>query len=117
MKIGLSTYSLAGAFRAGLLDFPSIVTKIAEFGGEHVEVVPLGSDFTVDTEMVDKVLKAAKDANDGCMAGLVKFCREHLSPNLLKGFMMASWEDCVDAGFRRTQNLNGIDQLAAALRE
>ena len=63
MKIGLSTYSLAGAFRSGILDFPSIVTKIAEFGGEHVEVVPLGSDFTVDTEMVDKVLKAAKDAN------------------------------------------------------
>ena len=63
MKIGLSTYSLAGAFRSGILDFPSIVTKIAEFGGEHVEVVPLGSDFTVDTEMVDKVLKASKDAN------------------------------------------------------
>ena len=62
MKIGLSTYSLAGAFRSGILDFPSIITKIAEFGGENVEIVPLGSDFTVDTEMVDKVLKAAKDA-------------------------------------------------------
>ena len=35
---------------------------------------------------------------------------------LHKGFMMASWEDCVDAGFRRTQNLDGIDQLAEALR-
>ena len=34
---------------------------------------------------------------------------------LQKGFMMASWEACVDAGFWRTQNLNGIDQLAEAL--
>jgi len=69
------------------------------------------------TNWLSETRKAAKAANDGCMAGLVKFCREHLSPNLLKGFLMASWEDCVTTGYRRTQNLNGIDQLAKALRQ
>lgn len=73
------------------------------------EQVPCGTNWISETR------KAAKVANNECMVGLVKFCREHLSPQLLKGFLMASWEDCVDPGFRRTQNLNGIDQLAEAL--
>ena len=73
------------------------------------EQVPCGTNWLSETR------KSKKTANDECMAGLVKFCREHLSPNLLKGFMMASWEDCVNPGYRRTQNLNGIDQLAKAL--
>ena len=41
MKIGLSTYSLRGAFLDGRLDMPGIVRTIAEWGGEHAEIVPL----------------------------------------------------------------------------
>lgn len=38
MKIGMSTYSLSGAFRDGRLDMPGIIRTIAEWGGEHAEV-------------------------------------------------------------------------------
>lgn len=62
MKIGLSTYSLAGAFRKGEIDFTGIIAKVAEMGSEHVEIVPLGSDFTVDKEMPGKVVQAAAQA-------------------------------------------------------
>ena len=76
MKIGLSTYSLAGAFRKGEMDFPSIVTKIAEMGGECCEIVPLGIDFTKDEEMLGKVIQAAKDAN-------IPLCSYTFSANFL----------------------------------
>ena len=59
MKIGLSTYSLNGAFKDGRLDMPGIVRTIAEWGGEHVEVVPL-ADFIANPEM-PKQVKAEAD--------------------------------------------------------
>ena len=56
MKIGLSTYSLRGAYVDGRLDMPGIVRTIAEWGGEHVEVVPL-ADFLENPEL-PKLVKA-----------------------------------------------------------
>ena len=38
MKIGMSTYSLKGAFTDGRLDLPGIVRNAADWGAEHVEV-------------------------------------------------------------------------------
>ena len=53
--------------------------------------------------------------NDECMGNLVKFCRENLSPERLKGFLMASWEsDFGKEGFLE-KIFAGIDQLAAAV--
>ena len=55
--------------------------------------------------------------NDECMAGLVKFSREHISPSLLKGFLMASWTEAPGPGSNYLEsNIAGIDQLAAALK-
>ena len=45
----------------------------------------------------------------------VKFCRANISPERLKGFLMAPWSgDYDEKSFMKT-NLDGIDQLAAAL--
>ena len=53
--------------------------------------------------------------NDDCMAKLVRFCRANISPERLKGFLMAPWSgDYDERNFMKT-NLAGIDQLAAAL--
>ena len=53
--------------------------------------------------------------NDDCMAKLVRFCRANISPERLKGFLMAPWSgDYDEKSFMKT-NLDGIDQLAAAL--
>ena len=59
MKIGLSTYSLSGAFRDGRLDMPGIVRTIAEWGGEHAEVVPL-VDFLEHPEVKKQVKSEAE---------------------------------------------------------
>ena len=56
-----------------------------------------------------------KASNDGCMADMVKFCRANLSPDRLKGYLMAPWAgDFDEKNFLKT-NIAGIDQLAAAL--
>ena len=53
--------------------------------------------------------------NDECMGNLVKFCRANLSPDRLKGFLMAPWAGDFDGKNFLNANFAGIDQLAAAL--
>ncbi|MBP3405553.1 MAG: twin-arginine translocation signal domain-containing protein [Kiritimatiellae bacterium] len=72
--------------------------------------VPCSSNWCSDARVKAKV------GNDECMANLVKFCRKHVSPAKLKGFMMAPWTNCAYKGGPLTRNLQGIAQLAAALR-
>ncbi len=50
MKIGLSTYSLLKAIKAGEMDVLDVVQWIADNGGKHMEIVPYG--FT----LVDNIL-------------------------------------------------------------
>ena len=81
--------------------------------------------FTTNTDGFDQVpcssnwrsptrIKAGLK-NDDCMAKLVRFCRANISPERLKGFLMAPWSgDYDERNFMKT-NLAGIDQLAAAL--
>ena len=42
MKIGLSSYSISRAIRAGEMDILGAVRWVAENGGEHIEIVPSG---------------------------------------------------------------------------
>ena len=44
----------------------------------------------------------------------MKLCRASVSPEYLKGFLMASWLECQDEWAFRL-NCAGIDQLADAL--
>ncbi len=48
MKTGLSSYSLSRAIGAGEMDIFQAIEWIAENGGEHVEIVPIG--FSVDDQ-------------------------------------------------------------------
>ena len=52
--------------------------------------------------------------NSDCAGEVVKYCRANISPERLKGFMMASWTDCKGEGAFKF-NCDGMDQLAAAL--
>ena len=49
------------------------------------------------------------------IAGLGKFCRENISGEHLKGFMIAPWVGCTPES--NATNLEGIDLFSKALRE
>lgn len=62
MKLGLSSYSLSRAIKEGQLTIVDAVYWIAEHGGEHIEIVPIGFDLRQNPELIDKIKQAAKDA-------------------------------------------------------
>ena len=61
-----------------------------------------------------KLKASGKADNSDCAGEVVKFCRANVSPERLKGFMMASWTDCKGEGAFMF-NCAGMDQLAAAM--
>ena len=71
--------------------------------------VPCSSNWCSPTRLKAKV------KNDDCMAKMVKFCRANLSPEHLKGFLMAPWAGDYDEKDFLVKNFSGIDQLAAAM--
>ncbi|WP_372630355.1 sugar phosphate isomerase/epimerase family protein [Cohnella sp.] len=62
MKLGISSYSLWQAVERGELDYVDVVGKVAELGGEHVEIVPLGVDLTADSALVEAIRAKAAEA-------------------------------------------------------
>jgi len=62
MKIGLSTYSLLSAIKAGEMDVLDVVEWIAENGGEHMEIVPYGFTLVDNEDLADEVRERAKEA-------------------------------------------------------
>ena len=64
---------------------------------------------------LSKHRKAANASNDECMAKTVKFCRENLASERVKGYLMAPWAaDYDNPGFLPTVSA-AIDQLDAAM--
>ena len=63
----------------------------------------------------DQIPTGSNWSNDENMRLTVDFCRRHIAPERLKGFMIASWKRCLkdDEG---TKLLASIDQLSAARR-
>lgn len=59
--------------------------------------------------------KKANANNDGCMAELVKFSRANISPENLKGFLMAPWVGDYDNPYLKKGIFRCIDLLADAL--
>lgn len=57
MKLGLSTYSLSKAIKAGEMDVIQAIEWIAENGGECVEIVPVGFELTGNPELVGKIVE------------------------------------------------------------
>lgn len=62
MKVGLSTYSLQQALDKKELTVPDAVRWIADNGGEHVEIVPMGFSLLEDPGLIEEIRKAAKEA-------------------------------------------------------
>ena len=61
-----------------------------------------------------KLKESGKTDNSDCAGEVVKYCRANISPERLKGFMMASWTDCKGEGAFKF-NCAGMDQLADAM--
>ncbi|MBU5445175.1 sugar phosphate isomerase/epimerase [Paenibacillus sp. MSJ-34] len=60
MKLGISTYSLYQAMQAGEMTLPDVIGHIAEIGGEHAEIVPLGFDLKENPELIDTIRNQAE---------------------------------------------------------
>ncbi|TVY08017.1 sugar phosphate isomerase/epimerase family protein [Paenibacillus cremeus] len=61
MKIGLSTYSLSRAIKAGEMDVLQAIEWIADNGGEHVEISTFGIDLEETPELVDAIVRKAQE--------------------------------------------------------
>jgi len=62
MKLGLSTYSLQPLLNAGELSVPDAVRWIAEQGGEHAEIVPIGFSLIDNPALAADIRRAAEEA-------------------------------------------------------
>jgi sugar phosphate isomerase/epimerase len=60
MKLGVSTYSLYQALRSGEMSIMDVIDWIADQGGEHVEIVPLGYDLPGNFALADDIREKAK---------------------------------------------------------
>jgi hypothetical protein len=61
-----------------------------------------------------KLKESGRTDNGDCAREVVNYCRAVISPERLKGFMMASWADCQNEGTFKF-NCAGMDQLATAM--
>lgn len=61
MKLGLSSYSLWQSIRQGRMTIVDAIRWVAEHGGEHIEIVPMGFDLQANPEWIDEIVRAASD--------------------------------------------------------
>jgi sugar phosphate isomerase/epimerase len=61
MKIGVSTYCFWQLMQAGEIDVIQAIGHIAEMGGEHVEIVPMGFDLTANPELIEAIKSKAAE--------------------------------------------------------
>ncbi|MCZ8513232.1 sugar phosphate isomerase/epimerase [Paenibacillus filicis] len=60
MKLGLSSYSLVRALQAKEMDILNVLDWVAEHGGEHIEIVPLGFQLAGNPELIDAIRERAQ---------------------------------------------------------
>ncbi len=61
MKVGLSTYSLQQALDRKELTVPDAIRWIAEQGGQHVEIVPMGFSLIDNPALIEEIKAAAQE--------------------------------------------------------
>jgi sugar phosphate isomerase/epimerase len=61
MKIGVSSYSLSRAIVAKQLTVIDTISWIADNGGQHIEIVPIGFDLEKDPQLIDAIRSKASD--------------------------------------------------------
>lgn len=59
MRIGVSSYSLSRLIRPGSLSVLDVISAIADMGGEHVEIVPIGFNLTENPELIPQIRERA----------------------------------------------------------
>lgn len=62
MKLGLSSYSLSRDIQSGKLSIAQAPKWIAQHGGEHIEIVPIGFNLIENPGLIDDIKEAASDA-------------------------------------------------------
>jgi inosose dehydratase len=62
MKLGISSYSLQGAINSKEMSILDVVQWVADQGGEHVEIVPIGFSLADDMSLVDAIRQKAETA-------------------------------------------------------
>src|SRR5690606_41594597 len=62
MKLGISTYSLHGAYKSGELTLEGVIETIAELGAEHAEIVPIGYNLVEQPELIEVIKQTANNA-------------------------------------------------------
>ncbi|KKI92491.1 sugar phosphate isomerase [Bacillus sp. SA1-12] len=60
MKLGLSSYSLYSALKSKELDILQAIEWIAEQGGEHIEIVPMGFSLDDNPSLTDEIRQKAE---------------------------------------------------------
>lgn len=55
MKLGVSSYSLYQALSKGEMTITDMIRFIAEIGGEHIEIVPLGFNLKENPELIETI--------------------------------------------------------------
>lgn len=60
MKLGISSYSLYPSLKSGEMDIIGVIEWIAEQGGEHVEIVPIGYSLEDDPDLIEEIVKKAE---------------------------------------------------------
>lgn len=61
MKIGVSTYSLSRAINAQEMDVLGAIQWIADNGGQHVEIVPIGYALEDNPQLVESIVRKAAE--------------------------------------------------------
>jgi inosose dehydratase len=62
MKLGFSSYSLQGAINSKKMTILDVIQWVADQGGEHVEIVPIGFNLVEDVSLADAIRKRAEEA-------------------------------------------------------
>jgi len=62
MKIGLSSYSLYQAINSGEMTILDAIQWVADNGGDHIEIVPLGFSLDNNDELIEQIKEKAQSA-------------------------------------------------------
>ncbi|MNX98141.1 Inosose dehydratase [compost metagenome] len=63
MKLGISSYSLYQALAAGEMDILEVMEWTRAIGAQHIEIVPIGYDFSEKPELEDQIREKAAALN------------------------------------------------------
>lgn len=61
MKLGISSYSLQGAINSKKMTILDVIQWIADQGGEHVEIVPIGFNLIEDPHLAEAIKQKAEE--------------------------------------------------------